>query len=154
MKINNVVEFVKFIEGLGFHSDTKMRSYRNTDKGLRILITNLSFKVFGNGVKYFGEISFMSMSIVENKEVIEKVLDTMEHHTNVLTNNSLGKITLEEYLIDVGIRASDNGHVIYNEERELLKDNVEYFSKCHKTGLSACKALLFFGDYLKGDYNI
>ena len=52
-------------------------------------------------------------------------------------------MSLEEYLIDVGIRASDYGHVIDEEERKLLKDNVDYFKKCHKDGLSAYKALLF-----------
>ena len=61
-------------------------------------------------------------------------------------------MTLEEYLIDVGIRASDYGHVIDEEERKLLKDNVEFFKKCHKAGLSAYKALLFLQDYLNGDY--
>lgn len=59
----------------------------------------------------------------------------------------------EKYLIDVGIRASDYGHIIDDEERKLLTDNFEYFIKCHKVGLSAYKALLFFPDYLNGDYN-
>ena len=36
-------------------------------------------------------------------------------------------MTLEQYLIDVGIRASDNGHIIDAEERIRLRDNVEYF---------------------------
>ena len=63
-------------------------------------------------------------------------------------------MTPEQYLIDVGIRASDHGREIDDEERELLKNNVEYFLKCHKSGLSAYKALLFFDDYLKGDYKI
>jgi hypothetical protein len=61
---------------------------------------------------------------------------------------------LEKYLIDVGIRASDDGHIISEKERKLLKDNVEYFVKCHSKELSAYKALLFFHDYLKGDYKI
>lgn len=63
-------------------------------------------------------------------------------------------MTLEQYLIDVGIRASDYDHVIDEEERKLLKDNVDYFKKCYESGLSAYKALLFFNDYLKGDYDI
>jgi len=63
-------------------------------------------------------------------------------------------MTPEQYLIDIGIRASDNGHEIDNKERELLKDNVEYFMKCHKVGLSAYKALMYFNDYLNGDYDI
>lgn len=63
-------------------------------------------------------------------------------------------MTLEQYLIDVGIRASDNGHEIDNMERELLRDNVEYFKKCYYADLSAYKALLFLHDYLNGDYKL
>jgi len=63
-------------------------------------------------------------------------------------------MTIDEYLIDIGIRASDNGHEITNEERIQLRDNVEYFKKCHKAGLSAYKAILFFNDHLNGDYDI
>lgn len=63
-------------------------------------------------------------------------------------------MTLEQYLIDVGIRASDNGHEIDNKERELLKNNVEYFKKCYNNNLSAYKALLFLHDHLNGDYEL
>lgn len=63
-------------------------------------------------------------------------------------------MSLEEYLIDVGIRASDYGHVIDEEERKLLKDNVEYFKKCYEAGLSAYKALLFLHDYINGDIDL
>jgi len=63
-------------------------------------------------------------------------------------------MTIEQYLIDIGIRSSDHGHEITNDERNKLKNNVEYFKKCHKRGLSAYKALLFFNDYLNGDYEI
>jgi len=61
---------------------------------------------------------------------------------------------LEKYLIDVGIRASDNGHKITNEERDKLRNNVEYFKKCHNKGLSAYKALLLLNDHLNGDCDI
>ena len=61
-------------------------------------------------------------------------------------------MTLEQYLIDVGIRASDYGHEITEDERNLLKNNVDYFKKCYDKELSAYKALLFFHDYLNGDY--
>lgn len=63
-------------------------------------------------------------------------------------------MTLEQYLIDVGIRASDYGHIIDDEERMLLRNNVGYFKKCHSKGLSAYKALLYFNDYLEGNYDI
>jgi hypothetical protein len=59
----------------------------------------------------------------------------------------------EQYLIDVGIRASDHGHVITDDERELLKNNIEYFKKCYTNGLSAYKALLSFHDYLNGKFD-
>jgi len=63
-------------------------------------------------------------------------------------------MTQDEYLIDVGIRASDNGHVIDNAERKLLRENAEYFKRCWDNNLSAYKALLFFHDFLNGDYKI
>ena len=63
-------------------------------------------------------------------------------------------MSLEEYLIDVGIRASDYGHVIDEGERKLLKDNVDYFKRCYQSGLSAYKALLFLQDYLNGDIDL
>lgn len=62
-------------------------------------------------------------------------------------------MTLEQYLIDVGIRAFEYQSEIDNERRELIKDNVEYFKRCYGK-LSAYKALLFFPDYLNGDYEI
>jgi hypothetical protein len=62
-------------------------------------------------------------------------------------------MSIEQYLIDVGIRASEYGD-ISEKERELLKNNVDYFKKCYMKGLSAYKALLFFHDYLNGDYEI
>lgn len=60
----------------------------------------------------------------------------------------------EQYLIDVGIRASDYGHEVTEDERKILKDNVEYFRKCYNKGLSAYKALIFFQEYLNGDYEL
>ena len=38
-------------------------------------------------------------------------------------------MSLEEYLIDVGIRASDYGHIIDEEERKLLKDNENIYRR-------------------------
>ena len=63
-------------------------------------------------------------------------------------------MTVDEYLIDVGIRASDYGREVNDAERILLKAHVDYFKRCHEKGLSAYKALLFFHDYLRGDYKI
>jgi len=61
-------------------------------------------------------------------------------------------MTLEQYLIDVGIRAFEYESEIDNVKRELLKDNVEYFKKCYEKGLSAYKANLFLYDYVNEDY--
>lgn len=41
---------------------------------------------------------------------------------------------------------------VYTEEQ--IDNNREYFNKCKNINLSPYKALLFFNDYLKGDYNI
>lgn len=63
----------------------------------------------------------------------------------------MGKIDkrLGIYLINVGIRSSE-----YNYSDTLIFDNIDYFKRCKEFGLSAYKALLFFGDYLKGDYKM
>ena len=61
-------------------------------------------------------------------------------------------MTLEQYLIDVGIRACDYESMT-EEKRQLITDNVEYFKLCYNNDLSAYKALLFFQDYLNGDYS-
>ena len=49
----------------------------------------------------------------------------------------------ESYLIEVGLRA--NEYIDY-DDRRILYHNIPYFRKCHKTGLSPYKALLFFSD--------
>ena len=55
----------------------------------------------------------------------------------------------EKYLIMVGIRSLE-----YSYEDKELYDNIDYFKRCFKAGLSAYKALLFLGEYIKGDYKI
>jgi hypothetical protein len=55
----------------------------------------------------------------------------------------------EHYLIEVGIRSLE----YFYTDKELF-DNVEYFKKCKDKGMSPYKALLFLGDYIKGDYDI
>jgi hypothetical protein len=59
------------------------------------------------------------------------------------TNSSvvLGEGTFEKYLILVGIRSIE-----YTYDYKTLFDNIEYFRKCHKAGLSAYKSLLFLKD--------
>ena len=53
------------------------------------------------------------------------------------------------YLILIGIRSCEFGY-----DDNTLFDNTEYFERCRVAELSAYKALLFLGDYLKGDYKI
>jgi hypothetical protein len=50
----------------------------------------------------------------------------------------------KQYLIKVGIRSSE-----FTYDTELILNNVEYFEKCRKQGLSEYKALLFFNEFLK-----
>lgn len=45
-------------------------------------------------------------------------------------------------------------YITYNYTIEQVQDNKDYFKKCLKNGLSAYKALLFFSDYLNGEYDI
>jgi hypothetical protein len=54
-----------------------------------------------------------------------------------------------KYLIRVGIRSAE-----WSYSDDVLYDNIEYFQKCHKSGLSAYKALLFLADYIAGDFII
>ncbi len=55
----------------------------------------------------------------------------------------------EKYLIMVGMRSAE-----FSYEDSVIFDNVEYFRRCQKAGLSAYKALLFLHDYINGDYEI
>lgn len=56
---------------------------------------------------------------------------------------------LGRYLIMVGIRSLE-----YSYSEEMIFSNIDYFKRCNDLGLSAYKALLFFHDYLNGDYDI
>jgi hypothetical protein len=57
--------------------------------------------------------------------------------------------TFEKYLIMVGMRSYEFAYT-----DEALFENIEYFRRCQKSGLSAYKALLFLHDYINGDYEI
>ena len=57
-------------------------------------------------------------------------------------------MTIEQYLIMVGIRAAE-----FSYSDEELMGNIEYFKKCHNQ-LSAYKALTFLDLYIQGDYEI
>jgi hypothetical protein len=78
---------------------------------------------------------------------MDKTLNNNETATDVYT--LLYTVGLARYLIMVGIRSLE-----YTYTDEQIFANVEYFDKCRKRGLSAYKALLFFHDYLNGDYDI
>jgi hypothetical protein len=57
-------------------------------------------------------------------------------------------ITLETYLMKVGIRSSE-----YTYTDQELFQNIEYFRRCHNADLSAYKALLFLSDHIKGMFD-
>ena len=68
---------------------------------------------------------------------------------------------LEEYIKDAKGQLNCNvsedyksNYVTYGYNNEQIDDNLDYFEKCMNNGLSAYKALLFFRDYLNGDYII
>ena len=78
---------------------------------------------------------------------MEETKNTEQTATDVYTLLYTGG--LGRYLIMVGIRSLE-----YTYTDEQIFANVEYFDKCRKSGLSAYKALLFFHNYLNGDYDI
>ena len=43
-------------------------------------------------------------------------------------------------------------YITYMYSNKEIDDNIEYFKKSMKIGLSPYKALLFFNDYLNGEY--
>lgn len=45
-------------------------------------------------------------------------------------------------------------YITYDYTNEEVDRNIDYFNVCQRNGLSPYKALLFFYDYLSGDYNI
>jgi hypothetical protein len=47
-----------------------------------------------------------------------------------------------------------NAHITYLYTNEDVESNLDYFRRCMESGLSSYKALLFFPDYLEGDYLI
>ena len=50
--------------------------------------------------------------------------------------------------------AESVNYITYDYTNEQVYDHFDYFERCKKTGLSPYKALLFFGDYMDGNYNI
>ena len=73
----------------------------------------------------------------------------------------MGGRRLEKYLFNAKqqlcCNASEyykNNYITYDYTDEQIDRNKDYFERCMKSGLSDYKALLFFGDYLNGDYDI
>jgi len=63
------------------------------------------------------------------------------------------------YIDDVHCQLSCNNpnpvdFIVYDYTNEQVKQNETYFRNCLRNGLSGYKALLFFGDYLAGEYRI
>jgi hypothetical protein len=59
--------------------------------------------------------------------------------------HSISDSDIEKYLIKVGMRSHE-----FTYGDSVIFDNIEYFKRCCKIGLSAYKALLFLFDYLEG----
>jgi hypothetical protein len=77
---------------------------------------------------------------------------------NILTLRKMDN-KFEDYIKDVKkqltCNASEdykNNYITYDYSNEQVKTNLHYFKQSMENGLSAYKALLFFGDYLKGEY--
>lgn len=75
--------------------------------------------------------------------------DSNRHETPTDADNVLVNGTFENYLIMVGIRSAE-----YTYDDKTLFNNIDYFKRCQKAGLSAYKALLFLHDYINGEYYI
>ncbi len=45
-------------------------------------------------------------------------------------------------------------YVTYLYTNDEIDEHLDYFERCKNFGLSAYKALLFFDDYIQGDYDI
>lgn len=63
--------------------------------------------------------------------------------------------TFDEYMNDVRCQLACNASIDYQRNNvtyvytnEQVEANLRYFEKCHKSGLSAYKSLLFFREYL------
>lgn len=69
--------------------------------------------------------------------------------------------SIEEYIKNVKSQLECNAsdeykkeYIVYTYSNEQVEHNLDYFEKCLKNGLSGYKSLLFFHDYLNGDYDI
>ena len=64
--------------------------------------------------------------------------------------------SFEDYLKDVYSQLvqddKNSRYIKYNYTKEQVDNYKLYFENCFHSGLSAYKALLFFDDYLKGEY--
>ena len=66
--------------------------------------------------------------------------------------------TYKQYVADLKSQLCCNDPlpdcISYDYTDDQIDDNSKYFKNCHKRGLSAYKALLFFSDYMEGDYEL
>lgn len=65
--------------------------------------------------------------------------------------------TLEEYIQDAKSQLCCNNldkvdYITYDYTEQEIDRNINYFEQCLKQGLSAYKALLFFNNYLIGEF--
>ena len=69
--------------------------------------------------------------------------------------------TFDEYMKSVkeqlDCNASDeykSEYIVYTYPNKQVDAHLDYFERCKEVGLSPYKSLLFFGDYMDGDYDI
>lgn len=91
----------------------------------------------------------------DNKKQVKEDLEKMRELSNKGIQGDLD-VDIESlhfitYMVGIGTRLEE--FLDYNEV-PLVMDNLDYFKKCRKKGLSPYKSLLFFKDYLGGDYEI
>jgi hypothetical protein len=111
----------------------------NCDKTLnRMARTNLKNKtkqVILNGIMEYKDMEDFKTGI-QQMELAE--------YLNHIKSQLVGNVT----------QAEQAEYGSYNYTDEQIDSNSFYFEHCRDTGLSAYKALLFFHDYLNGDYTL
>lgn len=85
----------------------------------------------------------------------------VEYDTCPKCGNDSSTSPFDEFMIGVREQLNCNAessfkqqYITYGYTNEQVDENLEYFERCMKFGLSPYKSLLFFGDYLKGEYEI
>jgi hypothetical protein len=89
----------------------------------------------------------------ETTEELEHLINTPY---DILINNMFEKymIRVREQLECNATEEYQKENIVYLYSNKQVNDNLDYFRKCMLNPLSGYKALLFFHDYLNGEYDI